>query len=142
MYLPCDMFHICRKVQACVGMVVKNYGISIAEVPFFIALSERDGATQEELTSLVGVDKALTARTVQSLERKGFVRKEHDVQDRRVNHIYKTQKAEEHLGAIFADLHKLTLIFTAGLEKSDMEHLTQTLSVIESNISNHLARQR
>lgn len=69
-----DLLRVSRRAQICVGKVVKKYGISAAEEPFFMAVSFNDGSTQEKLTSIVGVDKAMTTRVISSLEKRDWLR--------------------------------------------------------------------
>lgn len=47
-----------RKSQRCIGEALRKHGLTAAEEPFFMSLQHHDGATQEELTALVCVDKA------------------------------------------------------------------------------------
>ena len=47
-----------------------------------MALTKQDGLTQDELTKLVKVDKAATARMVKSLEQKGYITRETDLKIR------------------------------------------------------------
>lgn len=62
---------LARKSQGYITDLMRPFGLTAAEQPFFMALLHNEGVTQERLTSLVGVDKAATARTVKSLEEKG-----------------------------------------------------------------------
>lgn len=53
-----------------------------------MALLQNDGITQDELIKIVSVDKAVTARTLKSLEENGFVLRVQDEKDRRQKRIY------------------------------------------------------
>jgi DNA-binding MarR family transcriptional regulator len=61
-----------RKNQVYLNGVLKPLNITAAEVPVLIHLFGRDGISQEELSSFLVIDKAATARVVQSLLDKGF----------------------------------------------------------------------
>jgi len=128
-----DLLRVSRKAQICVGAVVKKYNITVAEEPFFMAINSHDGATQEELTALVGVDKAMTTRVIHSLESKGLVKRVQDTKDKRQNKIYKTDKV---------DLLHLNQIFTAGIGNDDLDIFMRTLAVLEKNISNFLKEEK
>lgn len=133
-----DLLRVSRKAQTCVGVVVKKYNITVAEEPFFMAINSHDGATQEELTALVGVDKAMTTRVIHSLESKGLVRKMQDENDKRQNRIYKTEKVNEISEIVLEDLLQFNQIFTAGIDDDDLDNFMRTLAVLEKNISNFL----
>ena len=135
-----DLLHVSRKAQTCVGSVVRKYHITIAEEPFFMAIRSHDGATQEELTALVGVDKAMTTRVIHSLERKGLVKRVQDEKDKRQNRIYKTEKADEISESVRNDLLRLNQSFTEGISQKDMERFMRTLAVLDANISRCLEK--
>lgn len=133
-----DLLRVSRKAQTCVGAVVKKYNITVAEEPFFMAISSHNGATQEELTALVGVDKAMTTRVIHSLESKGLVKRMQDEKDKRQNRIYKTDKVDEINEIVLKDLLQFNQIFTAGIDNDDLDNFMRTLAVLERNISNFL----
>lgn len=133
-----DLLRVSRKAQICVGAVVKKYNITVAEEPFFMAINSHDGATQEELTALVGVDKAMTTRVIRSLESKGLVERMQDARDKRQNRIYKTDKVNEISESVLNDLLQFNQVFTAGIDSHDLDNFMRTLAVLEGNISNFL----
>ena len=135
-----DLLHVSRKAQTCVGSVVRKYLITIAEEPFFMAIQSHDGATQEELTALVGVDKAMTTRVIHSLGHKGLVKRVQDKNDKRQNRIYKSEKADEISESVRNDLLRLNQSFTEGISRKDMESFMCTLAVLDANISRCLEK--
>ena len=137
-----DLLRVSRRAQLCVGAVVRKYDITVAEEPFFMAVNFHDGATQEELTALVGVDKAMTTRVIHSLESKGLVRRIQDPRDRRQNRIYKTDRVNEINEFVIKDLLQLDRIFTAGIGKEDIDNFMRTLAVLDENISNYMKGER
>ena len=56
------------------------------------SLYDQDGVTQDDLAREFCIDKAATARTIQTLESKGILLRKVDENDRRAKHIYLTQK--------------------------------------------------
>ena len=137
-----DLLRVSRKAQICIGSIVKKYNISVAEEPFFMAINSHDGATQEELTALVGVDKAMTTRVIHSLESKGLVKRMQDAKDKRQNRIYKTNKVNEISDTVLKDLLQLNQIFTTGINNDDLDNFMRTLAVLEDNISNFLKEEQ
>ena len=87
---------LARKGQMYMGTMLKHkYNITAAEQPFFMALQRCEGVSQEELTEMVCVDKAVTTRVVRTLEEKGYLTRVKDTQDRRQNRIYPTPLTRE-----------------------------------------------
>ncbi len=62
---------------------------------FLLYLSNNDGCNQEEISSALNIDKGTTARALQKLEKEGYINKEIDKNDRRINHIIVTKKGFE-----------------------------------------------
>ncbi|MCI2000004.1 MAG: MarR family transcriptional regulator [Clostridia bacterium] len=68
-------------------------------------LYENEGINQEELSSLLLIDKALTARTVKSLEEKGYVIRK-VAEDRRFKKLFLTDKAKSQKEYFYSLLKK------------------------------------
>jgi DNA-binding MarR family transcriptional regulator len=68
--------------------------ISYSEHIILMNLYEKEGINQEELSSILLIDKALTARSVKSLEKKGFVIRKNIPEDRRFKKLFLTDKAK------------------------------------------------
>lgn len=122
-----------RKCQICIGSVVDKYNLTAAEEPFFMALYKHEGITQEVLTEMVGVDKAATARTVKSLEEKGFLIRKRDEKDRRRNQLYVTEKAKDIYPSVKKDLLALNARITEGIEEREQEKIYAILQTLEQN---------
>lgn len=54
-----------------------------------------NGCNQEEISTVLNIDKGTTARALQKLEKEGYINKEIDKNDRRINHIIITKKGSE-----------------------------------------------
>ncbi len=73
-----------RKNQIYLNAAMKPLNITTAEQPILMYLYRHNAVTQEEISTYLQVDKALTARTVQSLIKKGLVTKEKDEKDKQL----------------------------------------------------------
>lgn len=129
-----EIMYTARQSQLCIGVQMEKYGITAAEEPFFMAIQKHIGATQEELTSLVGVDKALTTRVISSLEKKGYLIRRQDEKDRRQNRVYATQKALNIGGMVKAELLQLNDEILRGISKEDRIILYHSLLIMEENL--------
>lgn len=124
---------LARKSQGCMGEILVKYQLTVAEQPFFMALQNNEGITQERLTLMVGVDKAATARAVKSLEQKGFLTRRVDERDRRNNLLYATEKAKELYPAVKKDLLALNGLITAGIDEEEQKKIYRYLQIMEQN---------
>lgn len=123
------------KCQIYTGNALSKYGLTAAEQPFLRALQRHEGVTQEELTTLVQVDKAATARAVKSLESKGLLSRVQDEQDRRQNRIYLTDAARELKDAVRSELRRFNDLLTAGIDSESLEMTYAVLLKMQENLN-------
>ena len=60
-----------------------------------MTLYQTEGRTQEQLCSILAIDKAAATRGLCSLENKGYITRQVNEQDKRCKCIYLTEKAKE-----------------------------------------------
>lgn len=126
---------LARKSQSYIGSALSQYQITAAEQPFFMALQRREGVTQEELTAIVCVDKAATARAVKSLEEKGYLIRVQDPKDRRQNRLYPTETAKQMGDAVRDELHRFNALLTQGIDQQSLDVVSAALQKMEENLS-------
>lgn len=126
---------LARKSQSYIGGALSKYDLTAAEQPFFMALQRYEGVTQEELTAMVCVDKAATARAVKSLEEKGFLIRIQDQNDRRQNLVYPTDKARQLGSAVKSELLHFNDLLTDGIDPQNLEQVFAALLKMEENFS-------
>lgn len=123
-----------RRMQLCIGERLSKFEITAAEEPFFMAIQRNEGATQEDLTSLVGVDKAATTRAIRSLESKGYLVRKKDERDRRQNRVYPTDAVQQIGDALHNELLCLNDELIKGLTEEQLQILSEVLDIIEENL--------
>lgn len=130
-----QLIYVARKAQLYIGHCLAPYEITAAEEPFFMAVIHHKGATQEELTAMVGVDKAATTRAIHSLESKGYLIRQQDVKDRRQNRVFATELAEEIADKVQRELLRLNHEIMKGIPKQDLRILSAGLALMEKNLA-------
>ncbi len=130
-----QLIYMARKAQLIIGSRLAPYGITAAEEPFFMMITHHSGATQEELTAMVGVDKSATTRAVRSLENKGYLTRKQDTKDHRQNRVFATNQAMEITEQVHAELLRLDNEITKGLSKQDIQILTEAFTLMEKNLA-------
>lgn len=124
---------LARKSQSYFSVALDKYNLTAAEQPFFMTLRRQEGLTQEELTAIVCVDKAATARAVKSLEQKGYLIRRQDQRDRRQNRIYPTQRAKEIGEGVSQELLAFNAKLTQGIPQKDLDIVYKALLKMEEN---------
>lgn len=105
-----------RQSQAYISNALRNIDISYSECIFLSNLYDNEGINQEELSSLLFIDKTITAKSIKSLSQKGFlIRKQYET-DKRVKRLYLTDKARDCKEEIFSSLEKWKNFITTGMD--------------------------
>ena len=121
-----------RKAQVYMSEALHTYGLTAAEQPFLNALYHQDKVTQDQLSEHLKIDKAATARTVQSLVNKGFVEKYKHDDDRRCNTICLTEKGKKSRAYLMPILDGWSELITADLDEQTREIVYHALeSMVE-----------
>lgn len=105
-----------RQSQAYMSRVFKNIDISYSECIFLSNLYDNEGINQEELSSILFIDKTITAKSIKSLEEKGFLIREKCEMDKRSKRLYLTDKGRNCKEEIFSLLEKWINFITDGMD--------------------------
>lgn len=130
-----QLIFVARKAQLCIAYCLAPFGITAAEEPFFMAAMYHRGSTQEELTAMIGVDKAATARAIRSLESKGYLTRQQDPMDRRQNRVFATELAHKIAADVQKELLRLNQEILKGLPEQDLSILSNGLYLMEKNLA-------
>jgi MarR family transcriptional regulator for hemolysin len=92
-----------------------------------------DGKTQVELTEYLFIDKAATSRTLDALERQGFIERQPNPGDKRKKLVLLTARGRE-LEPTVSDIYdRVFHDLTRGLSKRDVLSTLETLQSISEN---------
>lgn len=71
---------------------MEAYGLSSGQYVYLFYLLENDGASQDDMSKGLDVDKGSTARVLQKFEDFGLVVRVQDLKDKRINRVFVTEK--------------------------------------------------
>lgn len=132
-----------RYSQTYIGRNVKDYNIGQGQWAFLTQLLfNYDGITQEELSELLNIDKANTARALKKLEEEGYVYREEDPKDGRKKIVYVTAKArdfEQKFHEVFKGLNR---ILAKDFTEDERETARRILYKMLDNIADYERRHR
>jgi len=109
---------------------------------FLAALFHRDGISQGELARILQMDKGAVAHALLKLERAGYVRRQTDHLDRRVNLVYLTDKARGIEAHLFSVLASWTDTLAAGFSDEERSQTLSLLQRMSDNAALALEQQR
>lgn len=81
-----------RLLEKKANQLLKPYQITHGYTYFLMALFEQEGLTQTQLQQSIGVEQPTVVRTLDRMERDGLIMRQSSATDRRVFHIYLTDK--------------------------------------------------
>ncbi len=90
--------------------------------------------TQQELASLLEIDKVTMLRSINYLSSNGLVERVRSNTDKRKYCLVLTKKAKQSLPKIKAAIHELNNLALKGLTHSQIEELKNALSIIKNNL--------
>ncbi|MBE6043031.1 MAG: MarR family transcriptional regulator [Clostridium thermopalmarium] len=125
-----------RQSQIYINYSLKKFNISSAEYSFLMYLYRNNGATQDELSSYLYIDKAATARAIKSLEEKGYVIKSKDNLDKRYNRVYLTNKAIAYKDKIREAVWGWNKLLTKDIDPQDLDLIVSSLEKMVSTVEN------
>jgi DNA-binding MarR family transcriptional regulator len=125
----------------CIHMMSRSYlnreleplGIGSGQYYFLLVLYKIDGASQDEITEKVLVDKATTTRAIAKLENLGLVERRKDARDHRRYHVHITEKGWKLKPKIREVLDRWTESVLNGFEPEERENLLDYLQRLELN---------
>lgn len=85
---------IAREVSKFTVRTLRAEGVGAGEFDVIHAIRKNPGITQAGVCRITGLDKAAVARQTESLEAKGYLRREQNPDDARSRRLYATEKAE------------------------------------------------
>lgn len=68
---------------------------------FLLRIAENEGITMYDLARIGNYDKGTVTKAVQKMEQQGYVRMEVDEHDKRVRHLYTTERAREVVDRVY-----------------------------------------
>ncbi|SHF36051.1 transcriptional regulator, MarR family [Seinonella peptonophila] len=122
-----------RQFQIYLNRELKHYDINSSEYVFLVNLYEKDGISQERLSTNLFINKAATARTIGRLEKLGYVKRTRDPNDSRAYLVTLTAKGLEMRNFIKTKLDYWTQTISSGLTSAEANDLVQKVKKMTMN---------
>ena len=112
-------------------------GLQPSHLPFVISLSmETEPVSQEYLSCCLAIDKGSTARALGQLEKKGYVSRKTNPENRRQNLVTATPKAREASVRLKALLAETAEAFVRGFTREEKQQVLDLMDRMLSNAQN------
>lgn len=124
-----------RQSQTFITNACSDLGIGFSECVLLMNLYRREGINQEDMSAVLFIDKAATARTIKLLEEKGFILRRQDKDDKRVKKLYLTAKGEETKEPVFKMLKQWMHFLSDGMDQETFETVRKGLRILAEKAS-------
>lgn len=125
-----ELTKISRTVKRYATRVIRTYGIGYSEYECLHFIRHHPGTSQEDLRDWMMVDKAAVSRMVINLEKKGYIVRRINENDRRTKSLFVTEKdADIHTSAALAEVHFYDWLMT-DIDSGELEIFRKVLHTI------------
>ncbi len=99
----CRIRDVYRAIASFESLFEKQFGLNINEAMLLCTLSEHDGITSGEIAEALGLSCSNTSKVISSVEKKKFIRRSLDKEDKRQMHFSLTKQGIERLSTLKCD---------------------------------------
>ncbi len=89
------IYRLAREYELCDQMCMGQYRVTVSQGYTMLSLPESESVTMNALSETMGLANSTMTRMIDQLVDKGFVRREADVEDRRVVRVSLTAQGQE-----------------------------------------------
>lgn len=116
-----------------------EHGIDLSKEQWLVLkkLHEKDGQVQNNLAFLTNRSKTSLTRLINTMEKKGYVNRKNCEEDKRINHVYLSQKGRKIYDRSLPLLRIIISSLEEGIKPKDLEITIKVLTKVQKNISKH-----
>jgi DNA-binding MarR family transcriptional regulator len=126
---------VCRTRRNLVAVTVEPFGLHVGQDLIMVELWNEEGLTQSQLAERVGIDASTMTKTLQRLERYGFVERQQDKDDTRVWRVCLTNEGRALKPTVTERWNEAEQRTFAGFTAEEHVLLRSFLERIEQNLA-------
>lgn len=113
----------------------KNVGVTISQWRVISTLTRQPGLTQKEIADRVGIEGSTLVPIIDKMEKDQFVKRKLDNQDRRINRIYLTNKADDLWNSMIECALRIRKLSTKEISEEQVTTMLEVLKKIAKNLT-------
>ena len=113
----------------------KNVGVTISQWRVISTLTKHAGITQKEIAERVGIEGSTLVPIIDKMEKDGFVKRKLDNEDRRINRIYLTSKADVLWNSMIECALRIRKLSTKEISEEQIKTTLDILQKISKNLA-------
>lgn len=112
-----------------------NVGVTLSQWRVIGTLARQPGITQKEIADRVGIEGSTLVPIIDKMEKDGFVKRKLDNEDRRINRIYLTNKADDLWKSMIECALRIRKISTKEIPEAQVKAMLEVLRKISKNLA-------
>ena len=125
---------IARALDSISNIEFKEINLTKGQYLYLVRICENPGIIQEKLAEMIKVDRTTTARAIKKLEMQGFIEKKDDEQNKKINKLYPTLKAEQVYPFLKREGDYSNKVALKGFSEEEVETIYQMLQRVRKNV--------
>jgi MarR family transcriptional regulator, transcriptional regulator for hemolysin len=117
---------------------LREFDLSFGEQVIIMFLSTHEKVNQDTISKAYMIDKGMVAKTLNKLEKKGFILRKQNPDNRRENILSLTQKGTDVLSNMRSILKEWNEILYEGMSMEDIACMKSLTGKMVENVANHL----
>ena len=123
-----------RQFMIYINDELASYDLGPGQFYVLHVLHHNNGLSQQDISDILHLDKATTGRAIKKLEADEYVERIRGERDKRVYHVYLTDKARQMEPIIHEILRRWTQILSTDFTPTEKEHVMTFLKRMHQNV--------
>lgn len=123
-----DIGVIARALDTIANIEFKDLTLTKGQYLYLVRIYENEGIIPERLAELIKVDRTTLSRAINKLEKNNFIEKRADKQNRKIKHLYATNKGKKATFFILKENKHSNEVALQNFSEEEI-HLLKTLLV-------------
>lgn len=123
-----------RALDSISNIEFKDINLSNLQFLYVVRIYEHPGIIAEQLANLIKVDRTTLARAVRRLEKQGYVYRESDPDNKKIKHLYVTEKGKKIYPFIIRENSHSNEVALQGFTPEEAQQVHDYLKRIRQNI--------
>ena len=121
---------------------IAELGVASSEIALLISVTQEPGLIQDALARQLAIDRALAARGLAALEKKGLVRREEAPDDRRCKRVYPTDATQTLMEPLLTLLQGQNELLFEGFDGEERDACLSYLDRMVANLRGAMEADR
>ena len=123
-----------RALDSISNIEFKDINLSNLQFLYVVRIYEHPGIIAEQLANLIKLDRTTLARAVRRLEKQGYVYRESDPDNKKIKHLYVTEKGKQIYPFIIRENSHSNEVALQGFTPEEAQQVHDYLKRIRQNI--------